>query len=248
MFLAQIYVFAQDKLIVKKYYNYTYTVDASHDTILSHINQIALPYFISSDKSENGYVANYIRACTLDVDTFNMNKLNPDWISPLPSKKPGTTKIYYKKEICNKDILTIRFYKNEYDCCQHATSLSRQFNYPFTLDRNTKKVLLLKDVADTILLRKEYLALLSTVKKDNTLDAVFYEEFIKTTTFEELVNKNIALDHAGITFYLTLKTTTDRLKEYAFQIDAEKQKHLILPYIKKYIKNFPPESYTVDVD
>lgn len=253
--LVQTSVLAQDKVVPKKYYNFTYVVEktnqggkSSVDTILNHVNQVTLPYFVSSNKNEQAYLANYIHANALDADTFNMTNLNADWISSQESKKPSTTKIYYKKEVCNQDIVSIRLYKNEYDCCKNTAILSRQFNYPFTLDRNTKKVLLLKDAVDTLAFKKEYLLILSTVKKDNTLDPIFYEAFIKTTNVSEILNKNIVLDHDGLTFYVTLKTTTNRLKEYVFYIDYENHKHLILPYIKKYIKNFPPEAHTVDVE
>jgi len=247
-------VLAQDKLVMKKYYNYSYTVErstnngehATFDTILNHINQVSLPYFISSDKVENDYLTNYIHLCALDSDTFNMNTLNADWISPLESKKPATTKIYYKKRVLSEDILSIIFYKNEYDCCQNSTSLTRQFNYPFTLDRNTNKILLLKDVIDTVAFKKEYHSILSTIKKN--VEHTLYEQFITSIKFHDLLNSTILLDHNGITFYLPVKTNTDKMKEYSFIIEDVNHKHLLLPYVKKYMNSFPPESYTVDVE
>lgn len=247
-------VSAQDKLVAKKYYNYTYTVEkstgqgaATTDTVLKHVNQISLPYFISSDKKENTYLADFIHAHALDSDTFNLNTLNADWISHLDSKKPSTTKIYYNKRILSKDILSIKFFKNEYDCCQSSATLARQFNYPFTLDRNTNKVLLLKDVIDTAVFKKEYHSILALVKKDLP-DAASYEQFIAAVKVHDILNENILLDHNGITFYLPIKTNTGRTKEYAFNIDGEKHKKMILPYVKKYTNSFPPESYTIDIE
>ena len=248
-------LFAQDKVVTKKYYNYTYTVEkpsnqgisTSSDTILTYVNQISLPYFMSTDKRETGFLTDYIHACALDSDTFNMTNLNATWISHLDSKKPGTSKIFYTKHVCNKDILSLIIYKNEYDCCRSSTSLSRKSNYPFTLDRNKNKVLLLKDVIDTVAFKHEYLSILSKVQKEMT-NPTFYEQFIASIKFEELLNKYVLLEHDGIVFYLPVKTNTNRLSEYAFLIEYEHHKKMILPYVKKYRNNFPPESYTVDVE
>jgi len=249
-FIIQTSVWAQDKVIAKKYYNYTYTVEKSTnkpDTILTHVNQVSLPYFISSDKKENTFLANYIHACSLDADTVNMTNLNASWLSPLESKKPGTTKIFYTKHVCNQDILSLVIFKNEYDCCRNSTSLSRKFNYPFTLDRNTNKVLLLKDVVDTIAFKTEYLSVLSLVKKDMA-NTAFYDAFVAGIKFEELLNKNVLLEHDGILFYLPAKLNATKSSEYAFLIEYEPYKKIILPFVKKYRNSFPPEAYTVDVE
>lgn len=248
-------VCAQDKVTTKKYYNYTYSVEKStnqgvsmsSDTILNQVNQISLPDFISSDKNENTYLPAYIHSNALDADTFNMTNLNATWISHLDSKKPGTTKIFFTKHVCNKDILSLIIYKNEYDCCRNSTSLSRKFNYPFTLDRNTNKVLLLKDVIDTVAFKTEYLSVLSTVKKEMA-NTSFYEQFIASIKLEELLNKHVLLEHDGIVFYLPVKTNANRTSEYSFLIAFEHHKKMILPFVKKYRNSFPPESYTVDVE
>ena len=253
--LLPISVSAQNKLVMKKYYNYTYIVEqstnhnvnTSYDTILTHVNQISLPFFISSDESENKHLAYYIHNQGLDSDTFNMNTLNATWISALENKKPSLTKIYYTKNILSKDILSIMFYKNEYDCCQNSTRLSRQFNYAFTLDCNTNKVLLLKDVVDTAVFKKEYISILSSVQKDIS-NPDFYKEFISTIKLDDILTEHILLNHTGILFYLPVKMDTNKLKEYGFSIEYKTHAKMILPYIKKYTNNYPPKSYIIDVE